>query len=86
MGLWGPWGVSGPPPASRTAHESATVGGDELVIVSGITVNSLCEHYLQPMTLTVSAGYRPAGRVIGLSKIARFAVAHGHRLRLPNGS
>ncbi|MQS38308.1 GTP cyclohydrolase I [Streptomyces katsurahamanus] len=64
------------------AHESAIVGGDELVLVSGIVVDSLCEHHLQPMTLTVSAGYRPGGQVIGLSKIARIAVAHGHRLQL----
>ncbi|QDY75343.1 GTP cyclohydrolase I [Streptomyces qinzhouensis] len=63
-------------------HETAMAGGDELVVVSGITVDSLCEHHLQPMTLTVSAGYRPGGQVIGLSKIARIAVARGHRLQL----
>ncbi|MBV7674194.1 GTP cyclohydrolase I FolE [Streptomyces halstedii] len=64
------------------AHETLHAGGDELVIVSGIVVYSLCEHHLQNMELTVAAGYRPRGRVLGLSKIARIARAHGHRLQL----
>lgn len=63
-------------------HETVRAGSDELVIVSGIVVHSLCEHHLQTMELTVTAGYRPCGQVLGLSKIARIARAHGHRLQL----
>lgn len=63
-------------------HEEIHAGGEELVIVSGIVVHSLCEHHLQGMELTVIAGYRPCGRVLGLSKIARIAQCHGHRLQL----
>ncbi|MEV6984029.1 GTP cyclohydrolase I FolE [Sphaerisporangium sp. NPDC051017] len=63
-------------------HEQASADGEEIVIVSGIVVASLCEHHLLPMTLNVTAAYRPAGQVLGLSKIARIAQAHGHRLQL----
>ncbi|OIJ86426.1 GTP cyclohydrolase [Streptomyces colonosanans] len=63
-------------------HERASADGEELVIVSGIVVASLCEHHLLPMTLDVTAAYCPAGQVLGLSKIVRIAQAHGHRLQL----
>ncbi|MEW2401366.1 GTP cyclohydrolase I FolE [Streptomyces sp. NPDC046862] len=63
-------------------HEQAGADGEEIVIVSGIVVASLCEHHLLPMTLDVTAAYCPAGQVLGLSKIARIAEAHGHRLQL----
>ncbi|WP_411145859.1 GTP cyclohydrolase I [Streptomyces sp. x-80] len=63
-------------------HEEIRAGGEELVIVSGIVVHSLCEHHLQAMELTVTAGYRPCGRVLGLSKVARIAQLHGHQLQL----
>ncbi|MET8981654.1 GTP cyclohydrolase I FolE [Streptomyces sp. NPDC004539] len=63
-------------------HEQAGGDGEEVVIVSGITVSSVCEHHLLPMTLDVTAAYCPAGQVLGLSKLARIAQAHGHRLQL----
>jgi GTP cyclohydrolase I len=51
-------------------------------VVGGINVYSLCEHHLLPMRLTMSIGYLPAGQVLGLSKFARIAHAHAHRLQL----
>lgn len=56
--------------------------GDQLLVVGGITVYSLCEHHLLPMRLTVSVGYLPAGQLLGLSKFARIAQAHAHRLQV----
>jgi GTP cyclohydrolase I len=44
---------------------------DQMVAVRGIRFSSLCEHHLLPFTGTVSVGYVPDGRVIGLSKIPR---------------
>lgn len=56
--------------------------GDQLLVVGGMKVYSLCEHHLLPMRLTVSVGYIPAGQLLGLSKFARIAHAHAHQLQL----
>ena len=47
-------------------------GGDDLVVVRGIELHSLCEHHLLPFSGVAHVAYLPAGgRVVGLSKIAR---------------
>ena len=48
-----------------------TEGYDELVLVEGIAVRSLCEHHLLPFTGVAHVGYLPGDRILGLSKIAR---------------
>lgn len=54
----------------------------EFVIVSGLRTWSLCEHHLLPFWCDVAIGYKPAGRVLGLSKFGRVAVKHARRLQL----
>lgn len=55
----------------------------DLVIVKDIPIFSYCEHHLALMyDMTVSVGYIPKGKVIGLSKIARVADMVGKRLQL----
>lgn len=52
------------------------------VIVSGMRVNSFCEHHLMPFWADITVAYIPHGRVIGLSKLARIAHMHAHALQL----
>jgi GTP cyclohydrolase IA len=55
---------------------------DQLVVVSGMNVWSLCEHHMLPMNLQVAAGYVPEGEVVGLSKFGRIAQRYAARLQV----
>jgi len=56
---------------------------NDLVVVEHIPIFSYCEHHLALMyNMTVSIGYIPKGKVIGLSKVARIAEMVGKRLQL----
>jgi GTP cyclohydrolase IA len=46
-------------------------GYDELVVVTGIPFDSLCEHHLLPFRGVAHVGYVPGDRLLGLSKFAR---------------
>lgn len=58
------------------------VRADQMVVVSGMRVWSLCEHHLLPFYCDVSVGYITAGKVLGLSKFARLAHKHAHSLQV----
>ncbi|MFZ4504542.1 MAG: GTP cyclohydrolase I [Methylovulum sp.] len=55
---------------------------DQLIMLSGIRVYSLCEHHLLPFWCDISIGYLADTKVIGISKIARIAQKHAHKLQL----
>lgn len=59
------------------AHE-----GSRLVVVSGIEFYSFCEHHILPFFGTVSVGYVPDGRIIGISKLARMVDLYARRLQV----
>lgn len=68
------------PGATDTAFESVSV--DQMVVVSGIRVWSLCEHHLLPFWCDVAIGYVAKDHVLGLSKFARIAHKFAHRLQV----
>lgn len=68
------------PGNTETTFEAVTT--DQMVIVSGLRIFSLCEHHLLPFWCDVAIGYIADGRVLGLSKFARVAHQVAHRLQL----
>jgi GTP cyclohydrolase IA len=57
-------------------------GYDELVLAKAIPFSSLCQHHLLPFTGVAHVGYLPAGRILGLSKLARVVELFARRLQL----
>ena len=52
---------------------------DEVVLLRDIEFNSLCEHHLLPFTGRAHLAYLPAGKVVGLSKLARLVEGFARR-------
>ncbi len=57
-------------------------GYDELVLAKAIPFASLCQHHLLPFVGVAHVGYLPAGRILGLSKLARVVELFARRLQL----
>jgi len=55
---------------------------DQLVMVTGMRVWSLCEHHLLPFYADVSIGYLANKKLLGLSKFGRIAQLQAHRLQI----
>lgn len=53
-----------------------------MVTVTGMRVWSLCEHHLLPFWCDVAIGYIARDHILGLSKLARIAHQHAHKLQL----
>src|SRR6185295_18874730 len=52
---------------------------DEIVLLRDIPFSSLCEHHLLPFIGTAHVAYLPAGKVVGLSKLARLVDGYARR-------
>ena len=68
--------------ATATTCFAETRVSDQLVVVSGMSLWSLCEHHLLPMHLEVAAAYVPGMQVLGLSKFGRIARRYAGRLQV----
>ena len=54
----------------------------EMVVVKDIEFYSLCEHHVLPFFGRAHVAYLPAGRVLGLSKVARVVDVFARRLQV----
>jgi len=68
------------PGNTESTFEAITT--DQMVVVRGLRVWSLCEHHLLPFWSDVSVGYITRDHVLGLSKFARIAHQAAHKLQL----
>ena len=68
------------PGTTDTCFES--VSTDQMVVVSGMRVWSICQHHLLPIWADISIGYIATDRILGLSKFARITQKYAHQLQL----
>ena len=70
-------------PAEQLARTFEEAGYyDEPVSLRGIPFRSWCEHHMAPITGVAHIAYLPAGRVVGLSKLARVVDCLAKRLQI----
>lgn len=81
---WGEWfaGYEQDPVdiLARTFEE--VQGYDEIVVLRDIRIESHCEHHMVPIIGKAHIAYLPAGRVVGISKLARVADAFAKRFQV----
>lgn len=56
--------------------------GDEMILVQGIELYSMCEHHMLPFFGQAAVAYVPNGKILGLSKVARIVEIYARRLQV----
>ncbi|WP_456304544.1 GTP cyclohydrolase I FolE [Caldovatus aquaticus] len=75
-------GYAEDPVALLTRSFEETEGYDEMVVLRDIRLESHCEHHMVPIIGRAHVAYLPAGRVVGISKLARVIEAYAKRLQI----
>lgn len=64
---------------SKTFEETSVY--DDVVVLRDIRIESHCEHHILPILGKAHVAYIPAGRVVGISKLARVVEVFARRLQ-----
>ncbi len=67
--------------AELAATFEETTGYDDMVLLKDIRFESHCEHHIAPFAGVAHVAYLPAGRIVGLSKLARVVEIYARRLQ-----
>lgn len=65
---------------ARTFEE--TNDYDDMILLCNMRLESHCEHHIVPIVGKVHVAYLPAGRVVGISKLARVVGVFAKRLQI----
>jgi GTP cyclohydrolase I len=57
-------------------------GYDDIVLLRGIPLRSMCEHHMAAIRGVAHVAYLPGERVVGISKLARLVDAYARRLQI----
>ena len=84
VSAWKHWtsGYTQDPSNVLKVFEDGAEQYNELIVVKNIPVYSHCEHHLAPFFGTVTIGYVPNGKIVGLSKLTRLVDCFAHRLQV----
>jgi GTP cyclohydrolase I len=70
------------PNCSTARYALFDVEHEQMVIVTNIEFQSLCEHHILPFTGLAHVAYVPDNKVVGLSKIPRIVDMYARRLQI----
>ncbi len=71
-----------PTTAAESATFEETKDYDDMIMLRDIRFESHCEHRIAPILGKAHIAYMPAGRVIGISKLARLVEVFAKRLQI----
>lgn len=57
-------------------------GYDQIILLRGIEIYSVCEHHMLPFVGRAHVGYLPGERIVGISKLARLVDVYARRLQI----
>lgn len=70
-------------PAAILSRTFEDVGGyEDIVLLRGIPLQSVCEHHMAAIRGVAHVAYLPSNRVVGISKLARLVDAYARRLQI----